>query len=54
MRYASVSRLLVSSALAWLEKHIGEIKYDGKVDPDKLRAQIRFIMLSDDYRRTPT
>ncbi len=42
-RYAErVEDSRVESGLAWLEKHVGEIKYDGKIlTPDKLRAQIR-------------
>jgi L-fucose isomerase len=32
----------VDHALAWLEKHVGEIRYDGRaLTPDKLKAQIR-------------
>lgn len=43
MRYAErVESSRVESALSWLEKHVGEIKYDGKaLTPDKLKAQIR-------------
>ena len=42
-RYAEcVEASRVDSALAWLEKHVGEIKYDGKMlTPDILKKQIR-------------
>jgi L-fucose isomerase len=43
VRYAEhVDGAKVEHALAWLEKHVGNIAYDGKIlTPDKLRLQIR-------------
>jgi len=43
LRYAGrVEASRVDRALAWLEKHVGEIKYDGKtLTPEKLKDQIR-------------
>lgn len=43
VRYAErVEASRVESALIWLERHVGEIKYDGKaLTPEKLKAQIR-------------
>ena len=43
MRYAQeVEPARVEAAFAWLEKHVGQIHYDGAaLTPDKLRLQIR-------------
>jgi len=43
MRYSQdVDAARVNKALAWLEKHVGEIKYDGQgLTPEKLKLQIR-------------
>lgn len=43
VRYAEhIDAAKVDRALAWLEQHVGNIAYDGKIlTPDKLRLQIR-------------
>ena len=55
-RYAEcVEASRVDSALAWLEKHVGEIKYDGKMlTPDILKKQIRSYHAFRTDRGTPS